>query len=497
MSNNHLPPAENGLQLNFCKTLSCENFGVSEPSRYILQHTNPKRPLMVCRGCGAFPPLLNNQDVFHEYQRLKAEYHNELPGCNNSHCANFGLSCLSHKHLYHAFGYSGDRQRYRCKNCQSTFVDKWSGENTNLRFHESLIGLIFKGYSVREICRTLRINPKTFYDNLNHIASRCRRKLAATDARWAKHAQNYELASHFVPLQPKSNNGVYWIASGDAQSGYILCQHTNYSSTEKATGSSVHNPYDDTSRFVSQEYQPENNERVHSLSHSLQQQIDRQYQTILARYNVEDPLGDLSTFSYPAKGALIRPPYTAYAHYLHLMDLCDAERPLTIYLPQDPLLRSSAMSIFLPRNQTGRINLMYVEEGASWRMNKLSEKLDTVFMSWWRDRWMISTQKNAKEHHTIHHQKGICHLAGEENNPINWFKHATLRQVQGYQYRFQALFECFINEPRRKLRPASILPLLDIFRAWHNLCEQDINELTAAQRLGVSKEPLTIKQLLA
>ena len=64
------------------------------------------------------------------------------------------------------------------------FVDKWSGTNNKLVFQETLLGLLFTGYSVREICRKLEINPKTFYDHPDHIASRCRRKLAMFDARW-------------------------------------------------------------------------------------------------------------------------------------------------------------------------------------------------------------------------------------------------------------------------------------------------------------------------
>lgn len=95
------------------------------------------------------------------------------------------------------------------------------------------MGLLFMGYSVREICRKLEINPKTFYDHVDHIASRCRRKLAMIDARWVNHAKDYEFASHYQRLQPQSNNGVVWIATGEAHSGYILCQHVNYSQNEE------------------------------------------------------------------------------------------------------------------------------------------------------------------------------------------------------------------------------------------------------------------------
>ncbi len=58
VSNGELPKDADGLQLNFCKTLACDNFGLSDAKRYVLQHANPKRPAMVCRECGAFPPYL-------------------------------------------------------------------------------------------------------------------------------------------------------------------------------------------------------------------------------------------------------------------------------------------------------------------------------------------------------------------------------------------------------------------------------------------------------
>jgi len=489
VSNDKLPKDADGLQLNFCKTLACDNFGLSDAKRYVLQHANPKRPAMVCRECGAFPPLLNNREVLSELHRLRQLHSDGLPACRNDDCDNFGLSVHTHKHLYHAFGYSGDRQRYRCKDCQSTFVDKWSGSNKKLQFQENLMGLLFMGYSVREICRKLEINPKTFYDHVDHIASRCRRKLAMIDARWVNHAKDYEFASHYQRLQPKSNNGVVWIATGEAHSGYILCQHVNYSQNEEPSGSADHNPYDDVARFVSKEHSSEANLELPQPSDKLKERIEQQYQVILARGNVEDPMGNLTTFSYPSKGALIRPPYTSYAHFLHVLDMCDENKHVTIYMPQDPLLRSAALSVCLPRIQSQNVDLMYVEEDSGWQDDQNFEKIDIVHMSWWRDRWAIASQGDS--------QKGICYLTGNNPEPKQWLNTASIQQTKFYQQRFQLLFDSFINEPRRKLRPGGILPLLDIFRSWHNLCYQDKQGLTAAQRLGVTEQPLTLKQLLS
>ncbi|KIE21852.1 lactate dehydrogenase [Vibrio sinaloensis] len=489
MTTGKLPQEAEGLQLNFCKTLACDNFGLSDAYRYVVQHANPKRPAMVCRECGAFPPLLNNQEVLNELHRLRHLHSDGLPACRNDDCENFGLSVHTHKHLYHAFGYSGDRQRYRCKCCQTTFVDKWSGANKKLHFQENLLGLLFMGYSVREICRKLEINPKTFYDHLDHIASRCRRKLAMFDARWVNHAQSYEFASHYVQLQPKSNNGVLWMATGEANSGYILCQHVNYSAQEEPSGSVDHDPYSTPSRFVSRDHSSEANMPAPIPSPVLKERIDQQYQTILARGNVEDPMGNLTVFNYPSKGALIRPPYTSYAHFLHVLDMCQEESRVSIYLPQDPVLRSAALSVFLPRIQRQNIDLMYVEEDSQWQTGSAIDKIDIVHMGWWRDRWAISSVGS--------NSKGICYLAGQQNEPEYWLQKASIRKTAFYQQRFQTLFESFINEPRRKLRPGGLLPMLDIFRAWHNLCYQDKCGNTAAQNLELTQSPLTLRELLS
>ncbi|WP_282476828.1 lactate dehydrogenase [Vibrio sp. ABG19] len=489
MSYDQLPVDADGLQLNFCKTLACDNFGLSDAERYILQRANPKRPTMVCRECGAFPPLLNNREVLNELHRLRQLHSDGLPACRQSECANFGLSVHTHKHLYHAFGYSGDRQRYRCKTCQSTFVDKWSGANHKLQVQETLLGLLFTGYSVREICRKLNINPKTFYDHVDHIASRCRRKLAVMDARWINHTDSYQFASRFMPLQPHSNNGALWITTGDARSGYILCQHVNYSADEEPQGPVDHDPYAFPARFVSRQQSAEASLESEPPSPHLRQRIDQKYQTILARTNVEDPMGNLTRFQYPSKGALIHPPYTAYAHYLHLLDMCNENKRITLYMPQDPLLRSAALSVCLPRIRTNRVDLMYVEEDSQWITGHTFEKVDIVLMGWWRDRWAITHQQSGS--------KGICYLAGDNPEPTYWLEQASIRQIEFYQLRFQLLFDGFINEPRRKLRPGGLLPLLDIFRAWHNLCYQDKHGFTAAQNLGVTQHPLTLKELLS
>lgn len=262
----------------------------------------------------------------------------------------------------------------------------------------------------------------------------------------------------------------------------------NYSAQEEPAGSADHNPYDYPARFVSREHSAEANLPVPPPSPVLRERIDQKYQTILARGNVEDPMGNLTSFHYPSKGALIRPPYTSYAHYLHVLDMCERKTGFDFHASGSGTTFCGAqrLSAAYPQQHRGSD----VRGGGQRLEFELNfNKIDIVLMGWWRDRWAIASQNQG--------DKGICYLAGNNADPQQWLQSASIRQIEFYQQRFQLLFESFINEPRRKLRPGGLQPLLDIFRAWHNLCYQDKQGFTAAQNLGVTQHPLTLKELLS
>ncbi|GAK86291.1 hypothetical protein JCM19238_3881 [Vibrio ponticus] len=58
MASGDLPAEANGLQLNFCKTLACDNFGLSDAERYIVQHTNLNDQLWFVVSVVLSPPYL-------------------------------------------------------------------------------------------------------------------------------------------------------------------------------------------------------------------------------------------------------------------------------------------------------------------------------------------------------------------------------------------------------------------------------------------------------
>lgn len=493
-----LPPRHDHLQVNFCKTVGCENFACSDEERYVIQYLNPQRPAIVCKKCGAFPPLLSNQLIHDEWRRLRKHESDGLPACRNIECKNLGLSIYHHKHLYHAFGYSGERQRYRCKACQSTFVDKWSGENKKLDIQEQLLALLFTGYSVQEICSKLGINPKTFYDHINQIASRCRKKQALFDMRWFGQVDQYQLATHHQALQPQSHNGVQWLVTAEPQSGYVVSQHVSYDEADVSVtqdfDAHISEPFT-PNRYVESSFLADIGKSSQHDNLTVRERIDTKYQNILARNNVEDPLGNYHQLHHPKKGRLVFPPYTSYAHFYNLKLQCDPKKPLIMYLTQEPLLRSAVISVYQDRINDHSMHLLYVDEPYLWNKHQSHGKIDIVHMGWWQDRWAISSQTHRDSNLNI--EKGICYIAGPTSDPDYWLSHASINAVHKYQAKFQAHFASFINEPRRKARPAGIIPLLDIFRAWNNLCSQNKQGKTPAMKQGLIHHPLSLRQLLA
>ena len=480
-------PCEN-IQLNYCKTVACANFGRTEPQLYVLQNTQPERPILICRECGAFPPVLSNYDVVAEKQRLKLEQNSGLAACSTSDCPHNGLPVLTYRQFYYAFGFSGERQRYRCRSCLHTFVDPWSSSNNKHQLQQKLLAYLFTGYTVREICRRLTINPKTFYDQLNNIAARCRRQLTIFDARLCKQTQARYLATDLALLQPHSNNGVLWIATAEADSGYVVSQHVNYQAQPTAITTAHHDAYHIGTRFITP-YNYQHPETPPTKPQGLLAHIDATYRQILARKNMENPLSGEVTINYPTKGCLIRPQYTAYSHFLYLRELLNENIPsLAIFMPQETLLRSACLSVFIDRVTSHTLDPLYVVEDNSWQYGQQVEKIDIVLMGWWRDRWAFSRNKSGN--------KGICHLGGNKKNQQHWLTVATHHAATAYQQRFHDQFSHMVNEPRRKLRPANLLPLLDIYRAWHNLCHQNKIGVTPAQALGLMSSPMTLEQLL-
>ncbi|WP_087023045.1 hypothetical protein [Thaumasiovibrio subtropicus] len=475
-----LPSPADGVQLNFCKTLACRNFGLEDEQHYVLQQSNPSRPAMVCRECGAFPPLLSNQEVINEARRQIVKQ--QLVCCTNPDCHNNMRPAVLHRDQYHHFGYSGNKQRFRCKACKTTFVDPFSQSNPHAELHLNLLNKLYAQEPVRDICRDLALNPKSFYHHLQLIAARCNYHNAIYQHALIRQTRPSELSCVLSELQPGSYNGVDIMTVCDEQSGFILSQSTNYAAAPTPPDHGTHNAYIDDCHLLPTDSVYSMSTTPHQWPEQLLARVDDRYRQIMARKNVEEPLHQNGFKRYPANGSLIRSQYMVYGHFLRLKPLL-SHWPIELYLPQEPLIRSAVVSVFKEEVANQQLNPIYVDQSGT--PPNEHKKIDIVLMGWWRDRWAFS--------HGDDGSKGICHLGGATGDEAHLLQRARTAANHQYIAAFRAQFSVYLQESRRVRHPSMLVALSQIFRAGYNLSKQDNNPVV---RAGLAKTPLSFENLL-
>ncbi len=476
-----LPSPADGIQLNFCKTLACRNFGLEDEQHYVLQQSNPSRPAMVCRECGAFPPLLSNQEVINEARRQTIQQ--QLVCCRNPECENSTRPAVLHRHEYHHFGYSGNKQRFRCKACKSTFVDPFSEVNTHAALHIALVDMLYAQQPIRDICRLLHINPKSFYHHLQLIAARCNYHNAIYQHALLRQTSPNQLSCMLSELQPQSYNGVDLMTVCDENSGFVISQSTNYALQTTPPAHGTHSAYEKACHLLPTDSVHSMSTPLHRWPKQLLARVDDRYRQIMARRNVEEPLHQNGFKRYPANGSLIRSQYMVYGHFLRLKPLLTG-KAIELYLPQEPLIRSAVISVFKNEVSNQQLAPIYVEEAGNPPTNH--NKTDIVLMGWWRDRWAFSHGENGS--------KGICHLGGQSGEETALLTRAKISANQRYIADFHAQFSGYLQESRRIRHPGMLVALSQIFRADYNLSQSENNPIVQA---GISRIPLDLHQLIS
>lgn len=136
-----IPPAVDGIQVNFCKNPACANFGVPpkptatkggsrktpvpppEPGDYVVVAYGKGLPALQCKLCGEYPPIKSNLGIAEEVARMSSYlYSRREPTCTNPACLNQGVGISAGKSYYYAVGLTDiGSQRYRCRRCGKTF----------------------------------------------------------------------------------------------------------------------------------------------------------------------------------------------------------------------------------------------------------------------------------------------------------------------------------------------------------------------------------------
>lgn len=386
-----VPPAVDGLQVNFCRNVTCANFGVP-PGQGRHSRKNTEEPpykmsgggvsvlVAVCGLCDESFPLKSNSAVIEEVDRLSAYLAPPPdPGCPELNCPQHHLGPRSHPRAYHAYGRTAaGSPRFRCKSCGKLFSTPVS---TTLRqkrpeINAMVYRLLINKMPMRRICETAGIGIQTLYTKLEFIAERTRSFARAQEAPLLEgkalpplllstDRQDYLL--NWGTSADRRNTRLHGIGTADNRTSYVFGMHLDYDSrldpgdiemaALECDDYSLAPPFRKFARLWLK--------RDWNSTHAVQR---RRLSAAKQRGIVVADLGDDiqpqvwggEDTKLPGRGMKVRDDYNAFGH-MHLMArLCRGSPHVALYMDRDAVLRTAAHSAFQERITQGTVDTFWV-----------------------------------------------------------------------------------------------------------------------------------------
>jgi len=398
-----IPPTVEGIQVNFCKDPTCQNFGV-QPNpiskrgkhsgghdTYILSGglsaRGTPRPNLKCKLCGDTPPLKSNLAIAQEVQRLMAYLEREAePACPDGTCSHHSLGIHSHRKQYQRYGQTAHgSQRYRCKSCGTTFAvpSPATGQKKPHENREIFMELVNKA-PFRRIMEKRDISASTLYGKIDFLFEQCQRFLSKREGKLIDRLplghlsisvdrQNYY--TNWTQRDDKRNVPLYSVVSADNRSGYVFGAHLNFDPR--------FNPDDieadartDNDDLIPQEHRRNARfwlKRDYEISvaasatrkrfkgrETVLDKAAAAYATAAEREDVEVSDEFNNALRLPTTGMQVHAEYTLYAHFQVLKRLLTGAQGITFYLDQDPGMRAACFAAFREEIQQDFVHAFFV-----------------------------------------------------------------------------------------------------------------------------------------
>jgi len=277
-----VPPAIDGIQVNYCKNPRCLNYGVPplpvkhigrkkknfiDPDMYIVTG-NKKELELVCMypDCRETLPMKSNLAVSEEYKRIKRNYDGGRtdPAVHNEGCPKFEVGFYEEPGLFYKHtptrrivarhkksrlknlkageadpetetkvGY----RRYRCKECGKTFTLSSPISNQEDSFKNKWIfKLLMNKVPLRRICELVEIDMWNLYAKIRFIHRQCLAFAAEKEKKLftMKRDRAYicvDRQDHKInwsDAADRANVALNLVGSADMRTGYIYGTHLNF-----------------------------------------------------------------------------------------------------------------------------------------------------------------------------------------------------------------------------------------------------------------------------
>lgn len=382
-----IPLEVDGIQANFCKNPSCDNFGVPASTkkqprgpgagnrgrdkyRLARGQANPVTQL-VCLCCGEVLPVKSNQGIHEELERIASylEPKNEAC-CPVDTCINHTVGIGAGKIAYQSFGKTkSGSQRYRCKACGKSFsVGKSTTGQKQPHKNKIIFKLLMNKSPLKRICEVADVHMETIYGKIDFLHRQC---LAFSADRERRLLDGKEIRRLYVSVdrqdyvvnwsrrEDKRNVTLSAVGSADNETGYVFGMNLNYDPTLDADSieADVAAIGDEANQFAYRKYarlwlqddyekQLRRYRTARSINTGLNGSIEDTYKAAINRDDVEVSESLTGTRKLPSKGMQVHSEYTMYGHFYHLHRLFGGVEKVRFFLDQDSGIRAACISAF-------------------------------------------------------------------------------------------------------------------------------------------------------
>lgn len=387
-----IPVAFKGIQYNFCKNHTCENYGV-EPSLnkkerlglYTL-YGYKNYPLLKCNICGEMPPLKSNQGIVEEIERL-SEYlnsNNTVSSCPDSNCVNH-TNPVGTKKAYRSFGTTkAGAKRFQCAICSKTFsIAKPTQYQHDTHHNIDIFKMLMNKVPLSRIVNMLDISWEVLYNRIDFIHKQClgfvgdREKELKTLPidRLYLAIDRQDHTVNWSERKDKRNVVLSAVSSADNNTSYVFGVHPNFDfSIDKEViekdavdieDGHKPEPLKKYARFwLESDYAKalvkKNKEKDRLNSTDLNKSIQSTYDNAANREDIEAFDEKTLTEKLPSYGLQIKAEYTMIAHLYFLKNLCGNVNKWRFFMDQEPGIRSACLTAFKEEIKDKKAEAFYV-----------------------------------------------------------------------------------------------------------------------------------------
>lgn len=345
---------------NCCKTVGCENFGVSESDSYIQKSERLGYLSTECKLCGSNSPWINNDLVkLVLAEKLEKQFAQKVVGCKK--CSPYFLINHTSQSKRHGFTSAGT-QRKKCCQCNTVFT------LPDFKNSDALKVVLASLLSKKEIKTAIKesgLSARLYYFYLNKLAllftnfSRMNESKILTREYFGFHSEG-----RLIELSHQ--RGLYSLFSAEIDSGYILLQTHNLTK----------HPFAD--EFIYHE--TANTLPTNIESYNLEEVLLARYQKNLKRNHFEQLIvGDLKPIM---KCNAIYPDKVAYIHFQLLKAFTGKVGTYDHFIEHESTLRAAVLMSSYVSIKSKRANVYFFLPFKGG-----DESLNGKPLGWWNDIW--------------------------------------------------------------------------------------------------------------